>query len=793
MKHTILSIAAVALSIFSAFAAEPAKDSVISPSGLGLRLEKGKVKMDIPDSLIGRRLLYGAYITESTSPQVPYGTSVSAGETYLLAREDSTILFLEPAGSVFSKDSLIAGALEKSYRPAVLYAFPIKKYNSDSTLYTIEADKLFDMADSKHFSLSGIAVDEMSKISGQTYKSELSCFAGVRSFGSGVALEVEGQWGYTAPNLFGFSLPEAPLAATVEACYCVVDDIRLPDRRRDGRIGTLGTSRTQFEADGPSRNVTSAVRRDFSKPAVYYVDTLMPAYVKEALKSAVGKWNEALAVTGLPEASIILKDFPTAEEDPAFNMFDPLCNVVTSRGNGRNITEQLSTDAYTNRLLAARINIPGDIVYEIRRATVYDITDVDARYSEYFLSEDAMCDYLKSRLLYYVGAGLGLTQNLAGHWAYTPEQLSDADFTLANGISGSAMDSGHLINYFATPGYEGVVMLDRVGPYDRLALKYLYSSLPDDYEAQRSAIDSLLDPCAGKPEYFFAADGLKSIDPRVKGRVCSSDPIASYKAYMPHLMNVVENGYEWVNDDAIPGDYKSLFYEWVYLNAYYHYYPISNLIGGMYVNDTRSGLPRYEAVPKEVQKEAVRTLFEAVREMPEWLDKGKDMLHLGGMMSTTKHFVNNNAFTTMGLANRLGPICTAEELAGSEYTLEEFLDDVTDQIIEISKDSEIDHDGAGNLLQVYVLRLIQESEILTAQYYQSKKTPQNAFDAGFRAVQEGTSVEYYQRIHTACYNELKDIRKRLKHLSSKNEFQKNTYKLCIQMIDGALSGSASGK
>ena len=106
------------------------------------------------------------------------------------------------------------------------------------------------------------------------------------------------------------------------------------------------------------------------------------------------------------------------------------------------------------------------------------------------LAQQFVLDYLKDTVMHEVGHALGLRHNFRASRVYTEAQLSDAEFTRANGTSGSVMEY-NAVN-LARPGEHGGVPFQlALGPYDYWAIEYAYKpagATPADEEAQLQAV-----------------------------------------------------------------------------------------------------------------------------------------------------------------------------------------------------------------------------------------------------------------------------------------------------------------
>ena len=137
-------------------------------------------------------------------------------------------------------------------------------------------------------------------------------------------------------------------------------------------------------------------------------------------------------------------------------------------------------------------------------------------------------DYVKDSIMHEVGHALGLRHNFRASRAYSEAQLSDAEFTRANGTTGSVMEY-NAVN-LARPGERaGVPFQTTLGPYDYWAIEYAYKPMApgttpanEKIELQRIASRS------AEPLLAFGTDedAAFGLDPETLQLDLGDDPIA---------------------------------------------------------------------------------------------------------------------------------------------------------------------------------------------------------------------------------------------------------------------------
>jgi hypothetical protein len=197
-------------------------------------------------------------------------------------------------------------------------------------------------------------------------------------------------------------------------------------------------------------------------------------------------------------------------------------------------------------------------------------------------------------ILHELGHTLGLNHNMKASQVFTIDELADADFVAANGLTGSVMDYAPV--HLTALGQQQAGFYDvKPGAYDDWAIEFGYSPALDgpDGEAKRVALLNR----STEPQLVFGndADDMRApgagIDPRVNVSDMSADAIA----YATGRLSLV---------DEIMGDLSSKIgtegesYQEL-LNAYlvmsYEFASaartISRYVGGVHVNRAMVGQP----------------------------------------------------------------------------------------------------------------------------------------------------------------------------------------------------------
>jgi len=633
-----------------------------------LSFKKKKLTMEVPDSLIGRRVVLSTAVAASTSPYPPVGKIVSKNEVFTVSKVDSAIVLTLCSGvaNVIDAEANIEDALERSQAQAISYVFPIKKRVNGG--WTIEVNKLFDPGSLNAVSLEGVAYGPY-EIKKAEYKANMSSVLGVEYFGSSIAVRTDATFKLKLrTQMIVFDLDD-DFFTTMDlvTSLTLLPRSGMQHKKADSRIGTFNTPVGEYSDSRGVKNEAWVCRWDLSegKTIDIYVDTLFAAAEAAAIREGFEAWNDALEKAGVGR-KICVADFP---RDTTFRAYDPLVSTVTRSRQGGNVSASTLNDG-TDRLLAAHFYVPDGYVQSVRRRSVYAISDVDTRYKKYHLSEDAVCEVLRADVIRVAGQCLGIAPNFAGSMAYTPAQLRDPEFTQAYGFTASAMDDV-LFNYMTRPGDKerGVVtVLDRAGAYDVYALRWIYGDGKYD----------------SSPEYFYAPLVSSKPDARVRRYDLSNDSEEAFRSGMEHLYAIAREGAaEYLGGEDVNEDYKQLFVDWIWLRSSNLVYLLTSNVGAYEYNAPRegSGLPKYRALPVELQRRSLAMAFDFWRHF-EWLDKS-EFVHIAGPNVNTSDMSRSNAFKMVNASFRFPFVAFAARYAGSGYSVEQYMKDMETEVFKV--------------------------------------------------------------------------------------------------------------
>ncbi len=766
---------------------------------LKLHTDGKDVWLEVPDSLIGRKILLSTVLRDSSDPWAEVGQRVGPNKVFRFGRTDSLLLLSQPVREPESADPVERAVLKAGVAPAVKYAFPIMTRNADSTALLVKATRLFDPSNKDVVELKAFLFGASRGLMNGSLKSELSMpgvpvSCGTQHVGFSRELTFEGdEGGYSRGSISG-SGNKARLSGTFVTLLSLVPEREISIRKADPRVGVRRQAFQEFSSDKGVKTEYDAVRWNLSSGdrLTVYIDTLFPVTRREAIRKGVEAWNDGFRAAGLGD---VVRAVPYPS-DSTFHADDPfLCKVVPTRADVDFIRTSTVGSGLTGGLLGATVTVPQGYLTQLWREYAFSISEADDRFRTLFPSEDALCEILTASIMRQFGTVLGLSENLAGSAAYSPEQLRDPAFTAAHGITASVMDAGVLFNTLARPGdrERGVpTVSNRIGACDRFAVEWLYREFPEGTDVD-AALDALVDAHEGDPEYLYLPEqgkGILNRDVRARANDLGNDPMEEYRSIVSTLKFVAANASGWVEDPRLaeaPDRY--LFYEWLWLGFNNATQLLSSHLGGIATNPV-GGAAKYTPVPKSVQQEYVRTIFDGWRNL-DWIEADRDFMHLSGPYRTARDMNYKNMGVVSGTSSRLPQVFFAWKEAGSDYAPSAYLDDVEAELLRNARRGKL-APQEDFMIGVYMMQtLVNSSPVLKASY------TRNADPLGGKGLLlpeavftplTGVPVVYLDELDIICKQHLEKVRSVLKQGMSRaaDEDLKGRFGYLLRVADTAL-------
>lgn len=613
------------------------KVRTVRGGGLTLHLVEDKLYLELPDSLLDRGLMITTTIERTgdpgdglalQQPVPPYMVefSRSASDTLLYMREFAPVVIVD--GSAAMRE-----AVDRSNIGPIVASYAVKARTPDKQAAVVDLTALF-VGDTKR--LRPIDPDGGNTYGGwmtakAEYKKDRSMLTGVTGGNGCVSVVGELSYGTTVSFLGLLDLwTDKPQSIVARRTLCPLGD---PERRMrlcDQRLGLAAKAVKRFsDKEQEAKTDYYACRRSILdsagnvRPVVFYVDTTFDASAYAAVERGILLWNDAFAKIGYPDV-IRVEPFPA---DPAFNDNSLYNNCVRRTGTSNSELYTASwVDPRSGEILGTDIFVPFNFTAAIQRQLLLTLSAADPEARTTQPSARQVADALTASIARRAASALGVMPNYAASSAYPTDSLRSPSFTQENGLASSITDDV-FYNILAQPGDKerGVKLVaDALGPYDYLAVEWLYKPVPGAVTPQDEApeLRRWLAAKEGDPRYFFAQYASGAYDPRVGTEDLGDDLFKGVALQLANLKYVAEHGDEWLS--GRDGDYK--FREDLLMEMVLRVNTLSSqlmrYIGGVYMNPVYEGSvqPACTAVPREVQRRALREVLGLTAGL-DWIDR----------------------------------------------------------------------------------------------------------------------------------------------------------------------------
>ncbi len=591
---------------------------------------------EIPDSLMEREMLMVTRIAKTASG-IGFGGGKANTQVLRWQRKDKQILLRVVSHSVVADTILpVHEAVVNSNFEPVLYTFPIKAFNKDTTGVVIDATKLLT-EDIKplgfpQFYRTAFRVSRLDKSRSYTER--------VSSYPKNIELRHVKTYFASRPPSNG-----SVGSISLEMSNSMILLPKVPMKRRyfDERVGWFARGQTDYGLDAQKSKTVRYLDRwrlevkdediekfkrgelvEPKKQIVYYVDRATPKEWVPYIKQGIEDWQVAFEAAGFKNA-IIAKDPPSKEEDPDWSPEDVRYSVVRylaspiPNANGPHVS-----DPRSGEILESDINWYHNVMtllhnwYFVQTAAINE----EARGNQF--KTEIMGRLIQFVSSHEVGHTLGLPHNMGSSVAYPVDSLRSKSFTDKYSTAPSIMDYARF-NYVAQPEDKGVALMPNIGVYDKYSISWGYRPILDkDAKEEKATLDAWIMKHAGDPMYRFGRQQRGVIDPSSQTEDLGDDAMKASMYGIKNLQRIVPNLEKWTSEKGENYDELATMYGQVLgqFNRYMGH--VAGNIGGIYeyykTSDQEGSV--YTHVPKDHQRKAVMFLNEELFETPTWmLDK----------------------------------------------------------------------------------------------------------------------------------------------------------------------------
>ena len=676
---------------------------------LGVAQHENDWYFEVPDSLLGRRMLAvtrfvsntvdaGNYGGEEVNEQMIYWEKASNGN--LLLRTD--VLSIQAA-----EDQEIFKAVKVSSENPIVASFKPEKKSSEGTT-RIKVNSLFE-GDTQVFSLT--PGDKRGYNLGGV-KGDASFIGSIRTYPINTEVTVTKTFNYNAPQGGGnnqqraTNLPAGRQAGTVtmvlNTSILLLPETPMQRRWFDPRVGYFAGGYSEFSDDQQAvKNIRFITRWRLEarpedvekqkrgelvepvKPIVYYIDPATPKQWRKYLIAGVNDWQVAFEQAGWKNA-IHAEEWPENAEELGMSLEDARFSVIRylaspiANAYGPNVH-----DPRSGEILESHIGWYHNVMTLVHDWYQVQAGAVDPRARKIKFDEELMGDLIRFVSSHEVGHTLGLRHNM-GSSSQTPvEKLRDKAWVEEHGHTVSIMDYARF-NYVAQPqdniGKAG--LYPRINDYDKWAIEFgykpTYFKTPKEDQLYWNKV--IIDRLAENPRLWFGGEG-RDDDPRALTEDLGDNAMVASTYGIANLKRVLQQIPEWNKEEADMYANVSRMYDAVVSQFGRYLGHVSANIGGRFITNHSIEQPdmvKYAPVPKERQKEALKWLDENLFHEPTWLVKVPYIWELTDRPDTYVSRLVNNVISSSSLlsVSKIARLGQFAQYDASNYKPEEYLADL---------------------------------------------------------------------------------------------------------------------
>jgi len=511
-------------------------------------------------------------------------------------------------------------------------------------------------------------------------------------------------------NISMLLLPKTPMhrRAYDERVGYFADDFTTYDETKQGSVKETFAVRWRLEPK--TADIEKMKRGELvepKKPIVYYLDPATPKKFRKYLLQGIEDWNVAFEQAGFKNA-IKAREWPV--NDTTMSTEDARFAVVRffaadiENAYGPNVH-----DPRSGEILESHIGMYNDVVKRLYKWYLIQTAAIDpkARNKEY--DDELMGQLFRYVLSHEVGHTIGLRHNFASSAAMPVEKLRDKDFIAKYGQSASIMDYSRF-NYVAQPGDGITQLIPKISVYDKWAIEWGYKPILDtkDPKAEKLELNKWVRSHEKDPMYLFGSES-SPYDPRFQSEDIGDNAmkageygIKNLKVILPHLIEwTAEDGENYTDLTTMYGELTSQF-------SRYMGHAAKN-IGGVYETPKTYDMPgaAFEAVPRQLQKDAVAFLIKNIFETPYWLQNKEIMNRIsrtGGLELITP--IQENALNNVLSTTKLNTLSENYGVSTQNYSVDELLLDLEKGVMTELTTKKASDFCRRNLQKAYVIKLL---------------------------------------------------------------------------------------
>ena len=684
---------------------EAAPALTVKPGLFGVSQHEKDWYFDIPDSLLGRRILAVTRFVSNTPGASEYGgEEVNEVMIYWEKAVNGNLLLRADALTIYADEGqAITKAVKISSENPIVASFKPEKESSEGCT-RVKVTSLFE-GDTQVFSFPSRSKRSYN-LGG--VKSDASFINSIRTYPINTEVTVTKTFNYSAPSATAAvtgsrGLPAGNEAGTVtfvlNTSMVLLPEKPMQQRLFDARVGYFADGYSKFSDEQQGVESVRFIARwrlearpedvekqkrgelvEPIKPIVYYIDPATPKQWRKYLIAGVNDWQVAFEQAGWKNA-IHAEEWP--EDNPDMSMEDARFSVIrylaspTANAYGPNVH-----DPRSGEILESHIGWYHNVMTLVHDWYQIQAGAVDPRARKMVYDEELMGDLIRFVSSHEVGHTLGLRHNLGSSSKTPVENLRNKEWVEKNGHTVSIMDYARF-NYVAQPedGITKAGLYPRINDYDKWAIEFGYKPtyLKTPKEDQLYWNKVIIERLAANPRLWFGGEGNDN-DPRAQREDLGDDAVLASSYGIKNLQRIIGLLPEWNAEEANQYTNARRMYE-ALVGQYNRYMGhVSANIGGRFVTykSIEQEGPVYEAVPKDRQKKALNFLNDNLFKKPSWLVDVPYIYTFSDNPDSYLYTLVNNVISSTNLLNtgKLNRLGSFAQHDASNYKPEEYLSDL---------------------------------------------------------------------------------------------------------------------
>ena len=685
----------------------------VAPGLMGVSHHEKDWYFDVPDSLLGRRILAVTRFVSNTPGAPEYGGEMVANNMiyWEKASNGNLLLRVDALAIQADEDDDIAKAVKISAENPIFASLKPEKASAPGCT-RVKITSLFE-GDNQVFSL-GSRAKKNYNLGG--LKGDATFIESIRTYPINTEVTVTKTFSYSAPatpamgparasGILPAGMESGVVTMVLNTSMVLLPEKPMQQRLFDSRVGYFAGGYTHFSDEQQAVERVRYIARwrlearpedvekqrrgelvEPIKPIVYYIDPATPKQWRPYLIAGVNDWQAAFEQAGWKNA-IRAEEWP--EDRPDMSMEDARFSVIrylaspTANAYGPNVH-----DPRSGEILESHIGWYHNVMTLVHDWYQIQAGAVDPRARKMKFDDELMGDLIRFVSSHEVGHTLGLRHNM-GSSSFTPvEKLRDKAWVEEHGHTVSIMDYARF-NYVAQPedGIGKAGLYPRINDYDKWAIEFGYR--PTDAKTPKE--DKLywnkviIERLAAHPELWFGGEGNDS-DPRAQREDLGDDAVLASTYGIMNLKRTIGQLPEWNVEEA--DQYENVNRMYTALIGQFNRYlgHVSANIGGRFITNKsiEQAGPKYEAVPKDRQKRALNFLNENLFRKPTWLVDVPYIFNLTDRPDAQLYTLVNGVISTTNLLN-LQKLTRLDQFAQQDdanYKPEEYLEDLSGMIFE---------------------------------------------------------------------------------------------------------------